>query len=172
MIINRIRLDGLIYSLKSPLQLNMCQELQIFVFVCTYSGASQVFLRLCDSDFGITPVDDITVYQCHFSCILLPHSTYFIHQFLVFVLFVGYCFGEITCIRDGYVYQNAVLCFLIHEGYVRSVKQYCFVRNYSAVPVQLEIVIPQYTGWCVLTVWTLVFNQVSCFCQFLMDNFG
>jgi uncharacterized membrane protein len=62
--------------------------------------------------------------------------------------------------------------FLIHEGYVRSVKQFCFVRKYAAVPVQLKIVFLQYTEWCVLTVWTFVFNQVSYFCQFLMDNFG
>jgi len=39
-IINRIRLDGLICSLKSFLQLNMCQELQIFAVVCMYWGAS------------------------------------------------------------------------------------------------------------------------------------
>jgi len=50
-VINRIRLGGLIYSLESFLQLNMCQELQIFVFVYTYSGASQVFL-----DFVTNPV--------------------------------------------------------------------------------------------------------------------
>ena len=37
---NRIRLGGLICSLKSFLQLNMWQELQIFVFVYMYSGAS------------------------------------------------------------------------------------------------------------------------------------
>ena len=43
-VINRIRLDGLIYSLESFLQLNMCRELQILAFVCMYSGASQVFL--------------------------------------------------------------------------------------------------------------------------------
>ena len=43
-VINRIRLDGLIYSLESFLQLNMCKELQIFTFVYMYSGASQVFL--------------------------------------------------------------------------------------------------------------------------------
>jgi len=43
-LINRIRLDGLICNLESFLQLNMCRELQIFAFVCTYSGASQVFL--------------------------------------------------------------------------------------------------------------------------------
>ena len=39
-VINRIRLGGLICSLKSFLQLNMSQELQIFEFVYIYSGAS------------------------------------------------------------------------------------------------------------------------------------
>jgi len=43
---------------------------------------------------------------------------------------------------------------------------------YAAVPVQLEIVILQYIGWYVLIVWSFVYNQVSCFFQFLMDNFG
>ena len=38
-VINRIRLDGLIYNLKSFVQLNMFQELQIFAFVCTYWDA-------------------------------------------------------------------------------------------------------------------------------------
>jgi len=38
-VINRIRLGGLICSLKSFLQLNMCQELQIFAVVYMYSGA-------------------------------------------------------------------------------------------------------------------------------------
>ena len=37
-------LGGLIYSLESFLQLNMCQELQIFAFVYMYLDASQVFL--------------------------------------------------------------------------------------------------------------------------------
>jgi len=37
-VINRIRIGGLIYSLKSFLQLNMCQELQIFAVVCLYWG--------------------------------------------------------------------------------------------------------------------------------------
>jgi len=39
-VINRIRLGGLICILKSSLQLNMCQELQIFAVVYMYSGAS------------------------------------------------------------------------------------------------------------------------------------
>ena len=40
-VINRIKLGGLICSLKRFLQLNMCQELQIFAVVCKYmySGA-------------------------------------------------------------------------------------------------------------------------------------
>jgi hypothetical protein len=75
------------------------------------------------------------------------------------------------CIWDSYVYQEGVLCFFIHESYVRSVKRYCFVRKYAAVPVQLEIVILQYICWCVLIVWTFICNHFSCFCLFLMDNF-
>jgi len=39
LVINRIRLGGLIYGLESFLQLNMCQELQIFVFVHIYLDA-------------------------------------------------------------------------------------------------------------------------------------
>ena len=39
-LINRIRLGGPICSLKSFLQLNMCQELWIFAVVYMYSGAS------------------------------------------------------------------------------------------------------------------------------------
>jgi len=74
---------------------------------------------------------------------LLPHSTYFIRQFWVLVLFVGSCFGEIMCIWDSYVYQRGAVCFLIHESYVRPIKRYCFVREHAAIPVQLEIFILQ-----------------------------
>jgi hypothetical protein len=74
------------------------------------------------------------------------------------------CSGE-------YVYQKGVLCCLIHESYVRSVRRYCFVRNYAAIPVQLEVVILQFVGWSVLVVWTFACYQFSCFCQFLVDNF-
>ena len=38
-VINRFMLGGLICSLKSVLQLNMCQELQIFAVLYTCSGA-------------------------------------------------------------------------------------------------------------------------------------
>ena len=46
-VINRIRLGGLICSLKSFLQLNICQELQIFAVVCMYSGASYYYCCCC-----------------------------------------------------------------------------------------------------------------------------
>ena len=113
-------------------------------------------------------------YYCrdHLCCLLLPHSTYSIRQFLVLVLFVGYCFGEMVCIWDSYVCQKVVLCFLIHKRYVRSIKRYCFVRQYTAIPVQLEIFILQYIGRCVLIIWTFIVNLFGCFCQFLTDNFG
>jgi len=91
---------------------------------------------------------------------------------MALVLFVGYCFGEIMCIWDSYVYQKGVLCFLIHKSYVRSIERYCFVRKYAAIPVQLEIFILQYIGWFVLIIWTFIVNQFSYFCQFLLDNFG
>jgi len=37
----------------------MFQELQIFAFVYVFGCRLSLF-RLCGSDFGITPVDDIT----------------------------------------------------------------------------------------------------------------
>jgi hypothetical protein len=47
----------------------------------------------------------------------------------------------------------------------------------AAVPVQLEVVILQYIGWGfigwgLLVIQDFFFNQLSYFCQFLMDNFG
>jgi len=44
LVINRIRLRGLICSLESFLRSNMCQELQIVVFVFMYLDAGQVSL--------------------------------------------------------------------------------------------------------------------------------
>jgi len=68
--------------------------------------------------------------------------------------------------------KKVFFVFLFIKVHTRSIKSYCFVRKYAAIPVQLDIFILQYTGWCVLIKWTFVVNQFSCFCQFLMDNFG
>jgi hypothetical protein len=40
--------------------LNMFQELQIFCVYMYVFGCRLSLFRLCDNDFGITPVDDIT----------------------------------------------------------------------------------------------------------------
>jgi len=58
------------------------------------------------------------------------------------------------CIRDNYVYQM-MFFFFIHGSYVRTIRRYRLVRNYAAVPVQLEIVVLQYIGWSALIVGTL-----------------
>ena len=76
-VINRIRLGGLIYSLKSLLKLNMCQELQIFAVVYIYWGCKLSLVRLCDSDFGITAVGDITIgITCAAFCFHIAHISF------------------------------------------------------------------------------------------------
>ena len=97
---------------------------------------------------------------------------YFIRQFLLLVLFVGYSFGEIMCIWIQLCLSKGVLWFIIHKNYVRSIIIFCFVSKYVAIPVQLEIFILQYISWYVLVIWTFIVNQFGCFCQFLMDNFS
>jgi len=54
-VINRNRLAGFIYNLKSFLQLNMFHELQIFTFLCTYSDAGLVFLDFAVVTLGLLP---------------------------------------------------------------------------------------------------------------------
>jgi len=57
--------------------------------------------------------------------------------------------------------SKGVLWFLIDECYIRSVKRYCFVRKYAAVPGKLEIIILQYTGWCVLILRDIFFQSAQ-----------
>ena len=53
--INSNRFDGLFCNLKSFLQLNIFQELQIFAFVCTYWDAGYVFLDFAVVNLGLLP---------------------------------------------------------------------------------------------------------------------
>ena len=139
---------------------------------CIYVlGYRLSLVRLSDSDFGITPVDDNTIgITCAAFCFHIAHisfaSSWYLFCLLVIVLARLCAFGTAMSIKKG------VLCFLIYKSYFRSIKRYCFVRKYAAIPVQLEIFILQYIGWCVLIIWTFILNQFSCFFQFLMDNFG
>jgi hypothetical protein len=88
----------------------MCQELQIFALVYIYKyiyiylDASCLF-RLCGSDFGITAVDDITIWiTCSVFCFHIALISFASSRYFFF--FFGYYFGEIVCVRDSYVYQK------------------------------------------------------------------
>ena len=115
----------------------------VYVFGCKLS-----LFRLCDTDFGITPVDDITVrITCAAFCFHIAHisfaSSWYLFCFSVIVLARLCVFGTAMSVKK-------VFFVFFYESYVRSFRRYCFVRNYAAVPVQLEIVILRYIVWCVL----------------------
>jgi hypothetical protein len=77
----------------------------MYVFGCKLS-----LFRLCDSDFGITPVDDITIgITCAAFCFQIAH---FIRQLSVFFLFFGYYFGELLLL---FIF-NSVVQFSSHIG--------------------------------------------------------
>jgi hypothetical protein len=90
-VINRIRLDCLICSFKSFLQLNMCQELQIFCSCVYVLGCKLSLVRLCDSDFGITPVDDITNgITCAAFCFHTAHISFASSWYLFYFYYYYY----------------------------------------------------------------------------------
>jgi len=140
-------------------------------YSCIYVlGCRLSVFRLCDSDCGITPVDDITIgITCAAFCFHITHIAFARSWYLFCLLII--VLARLCFFRDSYVYLKGVLCFLIHKSYVRSIKRYGFVRQYAAIPVQLEIFILQYIGWSVLKTWAFVFKQFSGFCQFLIDDF-
>ena len=75
----------------------VCVYIYIYIYIYIY-GCKLTLFKFCGSDFGITPVDDITIgitwaaFCFHIACISVASSWYF------FCLFVGYCFGKIMCI--------------------------------------------------------------------------
>jgi len=91
----------------------MCQELQIFAVAYTYVLVCKLSLvRLCDSDFGITPVDDITIrITCAAFCFHIAHIPFAISWYL-------FCLSVI------------VLAWLCVFGTVMSIKKLFFV-SYS-----------------------------------------
>jgi hypothetical protein len=140
--------------------------------ICIYVlGCKLSRFRLCDSDFGITAVHNITIgITCAVFCFHIAHtscaSSWYLFCLSVIVLVRLCVFGTAMAIKKVFF---VFLFMKVMSGRLEDIV--LCVRNYAAVPVQLEIVILQYCGWCVLTIWTSVFNQFSCFCQFLMDDF-
>ena len=91
-------------------------------YSCIYVlGCKLSFVKLCDSDFGITPVDDITIgITCAAFCFHIAHISFASSWYL-------FCLSVIVLARlcvfwDSYVYQKGVLCFLMHKSYARSIR--------------------------------------------------
>ena len=118
-VIKRIRLGGLICSLKSFLQLNMCQELQIFAVVCMYVFRCKLSLvKLCDSDFGITSVDGITIgITCAAFCFHIAHisfaSSWYLFCLSVIVLARLCVFGTATSIKKVFFVFVIIIIIII-----------------------------------------------------------
>ena len=99
----------------------------MYVFRCKLS-----LVRLCDSDFGFTPIDDITIgITCAAFCFHIAHisfaSFWYLFCLSVIVLAKLCVFGTAMSIKKD------VLCYLIHKSYVRSVKRYCLANKSTLV---------------------------------------
>ena len=120
------------------------------IFSCIHIlGCKLSLFRLCDSYFGIIPADDniIGINLATF-CFLIASYWYL---FCVSVIVLA----RLCVFGIARMSIKKLLCFFFHESYIRTVRKYPLVRNYAAVPVQLEIVILQYIGWSALIVGTL-----------------
>ena len=102
----------------------MCQELQIFYICECVFGCKLSLVRLCDSDFGFTPVDNITIAITFAAFCFHIAQSLFASSWYLFCLSV-IVLGEIVCIRDSYVYQKMFFVFLFIKIMLGSVKKYC-----------------------------------------------
>jgi len=140
----------------------------VYVFGCKLS-----LVRLCDSDFGITPVDDITIgITCAAFCFHIAHisvvSSWYLFCLSIIVLARLCVFGTAMSIKKVFFVFSLIKVLSDRlKGIVLSVRTW-----YAAIPVQLEIFILQYLGWRVLILRSFVFNLFGCFCHFLMKNFS
>ena len=118
----------------------------IYVFRCKLS-----LVRLCDSDFGITSIDDITIrITLAAFCFHIAHisfaSSWYLFCLLVIVLAKLCVFWRAMSLKKVFF---VFLFIKVMSGRLKG------IVLYAAIPVQLEIFILQYIGWCVLLIWTL-----------------
>jgi hypothetical protein len=123
-------------------QLNMLQELKIFAFLCTYSDAGCLF-RLCDSDFGITPVDDITngitwAVFCFYIAHISFASSWYLFCLSVIVLTRLCVFGTAMSIKKVF------FVFLFMN--VRSGRLKCIVLSKSMLLFQYSLKLSFYSA--------------------------
>jgi len=103
-VINRIRLGGLIYSLKSLFSIQHVPRITDFCICMYVFGCKVKFFGLCDSVFGITPADDITIgITCAAFCFHITHisfaSSWYLFCLSVIVLARLCVFGTAVSIK-------------------------------------------------------------------------
>jgi len=97
---------------------------------CIYVlGCKLSLVRLCDIDFGITPVDDnIIGCACAAFCFHTAHisfaSSWYLFCLSVIVLARLCVSGTAVSVKMVFLY------FLFHKCFFRSIRRYCFVRKY------------------------------------------
>jgi hypothetical protein len=103
----------------------------IYVFGCRLS-----LFRLCDSDFRITPIDDITSgITCTVFCFHIAHisfaSSWYLLCFSVLVLARLCVFGTAMCVWDSYVCSGQLCVFgtamCVWDSYVYQTGGLCFL---------------------------------------------
>ena len=81
-VINRIRLGGLICSLKKFLTIEHVPRITDFCSCMYVFGCKLSLVRLCHSDFGITPVDYINIgITCAAFCFHIAHISYYVSYY-------------------------------------------------------------------------------------------
>jgi hypothetical protein len=109
------------------------------VCICMYVfGCRLSLFRLCDSDFGITAVDDITIgITWAVFCFHIAHISFTNSWYL-------FCLSSIVlarlCLFGTAVFMKKVLFFfLTHKSYVRSVKVYFLSVSTLRVQYSLKL---------------------------------
>jgi hypothetical protein len=124
-IINRIRLDGLIYSLKKflttehvPRMKDLC--ICLYVFGCKLS-----LFRLCDSDFRITPLDDIVIGITWAAfCLHIAHISFANSWYL-------FCLSIIILARLYYYYYLFEICWTKYCIILKKYWRKCIMRQFD-----------------------------------------
>ena len=103
---------------------------------------------------------------CAAFCFHIAHisfaSSWYLFCLTVVVLARLCVFGTAMSIKKVF------FVFLFIKVMSGRLKDTILSRKYASIPVQLESFILQYTGWCVLIIWTYIVNQFGCFCQFII----
>jgi len=105
--------------------------------ICMYVfGCKLSLVRICDSDFGITPVDDITMgITCAAFCSHIAHIS-FASSWYFFVSRV--LFWRVYVYLGQLCLSKKCSLFFIHKSYVRSIKSIILSVSMLRFPYTLK----------------------------------